>query len=113
MGPRVSHIKYRNLYAGSAKCNAGGKHILIIEKSCQSVGSLPLANNYGVCNLGFMLLFLSAVTMSDIHELQQQIKQLVELIQKLASDFRAVKAELEESRVDVDSIHKTFKGIIN
>ena len=20
MGPRVSHIKYRNLYAGSAKC---------------------------------------------------------------------------------------------
>ena len=50
-----------------------------------------------VCNLGFMLLFLSAVTMSDIHELQQQIKQLVELIHKLASDFRAVKAELEES----------------
>ena len=26
MGPRVSHIKYRNLYAGSAKCNASGKH---------------------------------------------------------------------------------------
>ena len=37
---------------------------------------------------------------------------LVELIKKLASDFRAVKAELEESRVDVDSIHKTLKDVL-
>ena len=59
-----------------------------------------------------MLLFLSAVTTSDIHELQQQIKQLMELIQKLATEFRAVKAELEESRVDVDSIHETLKDVL-
>ena len=50
--------------------------------------------------------------MSDIHELQQQIKQLVELIQKLTMEFRAVKAELEESRVDVDSIHETLKDVL-
>ena len=69
--------------------------------------------NHGVCNLGFILLFLSAVTTtSDIHELQQQIKQLMELIQKLATEFRAVKAELEESRVDVDSIHETLKDVL-
>ena len=47
------------------------------------------------------------MTASDLHELQQQIKHLVELIQKLTMEFGAVKAELEESRVDVDSIHKT------
>lgn len=52
------------------------------------------------------------VTMSDIRELQQQIKHLMELIQKLATEFRAVKAELEESRVDVDSIHKTLKDVL-
>lgn len=50
--------------------------------------------------------------MSDIHELQQQIKHLVELIQKLTTEFGAVKAELEESRVDVDSIRETLKDIL-
>ena len=42
MGPRVSHIKYRNLYAGSAKCGQTAR--IDIEKSCQLYGSLPLAN---------------------------------------------------------------------
>ena len=50
--------------------------------------------------------------MSDLHELQQQIKHLVELIQKLTMEFGAVKAELEESRVDVDSIRETLKELL-
>lgn len=56
--------------------------------------------------------FLHAVTISDLHELQQQIKHLVELIQKLTMEFGAVKAELEESRVDVDSIRETLNGLL-
>ena len=56
--------------------------------------------------------FLHTVTASDLHELQQQIKHLVELIQKLTMEFGAVKAELEESRVDVDSIRKTLNGLL-
>ena len=56
--------------------------------------------------------FLSAVTVSDIHELQQQIKQLVELIQKLTTEFIAVKAQLEQSRADVDNIHETLKDVL-
>ena len=55
--------------------------------------------------------FLHAVTISDLHELQQ-IKHLVELIQKLTMEFGAVKAELEESRVDVDSIRETLNGLL-
>jgi hypothetical protein len=52
--------------------------------------------------------FLHAVTMSEL----QQIKRLVELIQKLSMEFGAVKAELEESRVDVDSIRETLNGLL-
>ena len=58
------------------------------------------------------MLLLPAVTLSDIHELQQQIKHLVALVQKLATEFRAVKTELEESRIDVDSIRETVKDIL-
>ena len=43
---------------------------------------------------------LSAVTMADIKELQEQIKHLMKLIQKLTTEFRAVRAELEALRVD-------------
>ena len=42
MGPRVSHIKYRNLYAGSAKCDAGGKQYIIIgerERPSRTTGN--------------------------------------------------------------------------
>ena len=55
--------------------------------------------------------FLHAVTKSDLHKLEQQIEHLVELIQKLSAEFGAVKAELEESRIDVDSIRETLKGL--
>lgn len=54
----------------------------------------------------------SAVTMSDIHELQQQIKHLTELVQKLTTEFGAVKAKLEESRIDFDSICEILKDAI-
>lgn len=57
-------------------------------------------------------LILPSVTPSDIHELQQQIKHLVELIQKLTMEFGAVKAELEESRVDVDSIREILNDVL-
>ena len=46
------------------------------------------------------------MTISDLRELQQEVKHLADLVQKLASEFRAVKTELEESRLDVDSIRK-------
>ena len=55
---------------------------------------------------------VTAVTTSDIHELQQQIIYLVELIQKLTMEFGAVKAELEESRVDIDSIRETLNDVL-
>ena len=37
--------------------------------------------------------------------LRQEVKELMELVQKLVTEFRAVKVELEASRLDVDSIH--------
>ena len=52
------------------------------------------------------------MTVSDLHELQQQITHLVELIQKLTMEFGAVKAELEESRIDVESIRETLKELL-
>ena len=51
------------------------------------------------------------MTKSDLHKLEQQIEHLVELIQKLTAEFGAVKAELEESRIDVDSIREMLKGL--
>ena len=56
--------------------------------------------------------YLHAVTTPDLRELQQQIKHLVELIQKLTMEFQVVKAELEESRIDVEIIHKTLKELL-
>ena len=70
-----------------------------------------LGSRHGVYSFSIYA-FLHAVTMSDLHELQQQIKHLVELIQKLTMEFGAVKAELEESRVDVDSIRETLKELL-
>ena len=52
------------------------------------------------------------MTTSDLHELQQQIKYLVELIQKLTMELRVVKAELEESRIDVEIIHEILKELL-
>ena len=52
------------------------------------------------------------MTKSDLHQLEQQVKHLVELIQKLTVEFGAVKAELEASRIDVDSIRETLKELL-
>ena len=52
------------------------------------------------------------MTLAEIQELQQQIKQLVELVQKLASEFGAVKSQLEESRIDVDGIREMLNDVI-
>ena len=52
------------------------------------------------------------MTLSNIHELQQQIKHLVELVQKLTTEFRAVKTEVEGSQIDIDSIRETLKDIL-
>ena len=47
---------------------------------------------------------------ADIEDLQLQIKHLMGLIEKLTRVFRAIKAELEESRVEFDSIRKCYGG---
>ncbi len=52
--------------------------------------------------------FLTAVA---LYELQQQVKNLVELVQKLRTEFREVKTQLEESQVDVDGICDILKDI--
>ena len=50
--------------------------------------------------------------MSDIDKLQQQIQHLMEVIQKLMMEFRAVKTELEESRVDVNNICEILNDVL-
>lgn len=51
------------------------------------------------------------VTISDIHDLEQQIKHLTKLVQNLTTEFRAVKTELEESRTDFDSICEILRDV--
>ena len=45
--------------------------------------------------------------MHDVTALRQEIKELTELVQKLVAEFRAVKVELEASRLDVNCINAT------
>ena len=56
----------------------------------------------------YCLFLFAAVTTSDIDELQQQIKHLMNLVHKLTMEFREVKRELELSRIHVDSIQKSL-----
>ena len=53
------------------------------------------------------------MTISDIDELQQQIKHLMNLLHKLTMEFREVKRELELSRMDVDSIQKSLGVLLS
>ena len=53
------------------------------------------------------------MTVADINKLQQQIQHLMDLIQKLTVEFRAVKTEVEESRVDVNNICEILNDILN
>ena len=52
-------------------------------------------------------MFLTAVALYEL----QQVKNLVELVQKLRTEFREVKTQLEESQVDVDGICDILKDI--
>ena len=46
------------------------------------------------------------VSLSDVNALREEVKQLMELIQKLIMEFRAVKLEVEASHLDImDSVH--------
>ena len=41
------------------------------------------------------------VSLSDVNALWEEVKQLMELIQKLIMEFRAVKLEVEASHLDI------------
>ena len=60
----------------------------------------------------FFILLVS-LTISDIDELQQQIKHLMNLLHKLTMEFREVKRELELLRMDVNSIQKSLGVLLS
>ena len=60
----------------------------------------------------FFILLVS-LTISDIDELQQQIKHLMNLLHKLTMEFREVKIELELSIMDVNSIQKSLGVLLS
>ena len=53
------------------------------------------------------------VIVADINKLQDQIQHLVELIQNLTIEFRAVKTEVQESRIDVSNICKILNDVMS
>ena len=57
-------------------------------------------------------MYSSTVTMGDVRDLQEQIQHLTELIEKLTTEFGAVKAKLEESRHEYDGICEILKEAI-
>jgi archaellum component FlaC len=59
-----------------------------------------------------MYIYFILVTASDVDKLQQQIEHLMELIQQLTMEFRAVKTEMEESRVNVNSICEVLNDVL-
>ena len=50
--------------------------------------------------------------MQDVIALRQEIKELMELVQKLVTEFRAVKVELEASCIDVDSVQAALCELV-
>ena len=48
--------------------------------------------------------WIITVSIHDVTTLQQEVRELTELVHKLVAEFWAVKHELEASRLDVDSI---------
>ena len=50
------------------------------------------------------LFIIIAAPPSDIAALRKEVKQLMELVESLISEFKAVKSEMQASRLDVDSI---------
>ena len=45
----MSHIKYRNLYAGLAKCDAGGKQIVVYTTWRAETLGAHAQEGYGTC----------------------------------------------------------------
>ena len=62
------------------------------------------AKYYYICIYAIDHDWIVTVSVCDIIALRQEIKELMELVQKLVTEFQAVKLELEASRLDVDSI---------
>lgn len=56
--------------------------------------------------------FIIIASVHDVTALRQDVKELVELVQKLVTEFRAVKLELEASRLDVDSIRAALCEVV-
>ena len=54
---------------------------------------------YYKCMLTSSLLY--TVSLSDFETLQEQVKELIELIHKLVEEFQAVKHEVEASHLDI------------
>ena len=52
------------------------------------------------------------VSVQDVIALRQEIKELMELVQKLVTKFQAVKLELEASRIDVDSVQAALCELV-
>ena len=50
--------------------------------------------------------FNFTASLSEVNALREEVKELMELIQKLIVEFRAVKNEVEASHLDImDSVH--------
>ena len=57
-------------------------------------------------------IYVITVYVQDVIALRQEIKELMELVQKLVTEFQAVKLELEASRIDVDSVQAALCELV-
>ena len=48
-----------------------------------------------------LCLYIFTVSLSDVNALREEVKHLMELIQKLIMEFRAVRLEVEASHLDI------------
>ena len=55
---------------------------------------------------------ISIYCLKNVMELQTEVKHLVALVEKLTSEFAAIKEELEASRVDVDSMRSAIGEVL-
>ena len=65
------------------------------------------------CSYSYVFIcgILIAVSLSDFNALREEVRCLMELIQKLVLEFKAVKCEVEASHHDImDSVQALFKA---
>ena len=63
---------------------------------------------HGLTNVYYILPFFeenSKYCLKNVLELHAEVKHLVALVEKLTSEFTAIKEELEASRVDIEISH--------